>query len=919
MKPLRLLLQAFGPYPGKAEVDFSAFEETGLFLISGPTGGGKTALLDAMSFALFGRATGGRRSFDAMRCNTAGDDTPTIVEYDFSLGGAVYRFRRERYLHVNRNTKLPEFRDRHECYEKENGEFRLLESRSESAVRACAESLLHLTGEQFAQVIVLPQGDFLRLLRANSKEKGEMLRTLFSAEQWKLAAEKLVSRTRALEESYRERETKKASLLEQAGLEAAVTDDLEAAVKAAGERETALQKESGALRERAAKAQELLRAAEEWQRLLRAETEAEAAAKSARDEREKQMEAAHSTARKREQVKQLRAQAVALAQETAKLSRRFEELKNAREKREKAGAAVQLAAEAKAALLQKLEQAKALSENLAKGERYLRQYQEAAGRLPALLEQRQALDKLKTDFAELERRRGALAQAEQAVKDAHEKTAGLRVRSETLSARLERQTLLEKQDAAAALSHSLTPGAPCPVCGSTEHPAPALPPEELMPPEALERLRREERQARQELTEQAAREALAGETVERAGQELKLQEELCAQAGKTAEAAAQEWAALLPELEETKKRAALLEKAQQRMTELQQAQEKASAEETSRREALSGLEAQASALKEQSEEAERACAGLDAESLERALREGKERYARLEQEAAGLQEKIEQETAALERAEAAFSLASAALEKAGAAVEEFRKLHPDGPMPEAETVRGEAAALREESIARSEELGKAVQKAQELRRAAEAVRALDGEIAVLDRDYRRTARLSKLLSGGNPQKLPILQYVLSIMLEEVLSCANRFFSRLSRGRYALRFMEGPKGGNALSGLDLEVLDGASMLPRSIETLSGGEQFLASLSLAFGLSEVVQNHSGAVRLDSIFIDEGFGSLDGETLDTAMKALSLLQGGGNAAGRRMIGIISHVSELKQRIPSRIEVSRDSAGNSRLSVRS
>ena len=151
------------------------------------------------------------------------------------------------------------------------------------------------------------------------------------------------------------------------------------------------------------------------------------------------------------------------------------------------------------------------------------------------------------------------------------------------------------------------------------------------------------------------------------------------------------------------------------------------------------------------------------------------------------------------------------------------------------------------------------------------------------------------------------------MLEEVLVSANRFFSTLSRGRYALRLMEGPKGGNSFSGLDLEVLDGSSMLPRSIETLSGGEQFLASLSLAFGLSEVVQNHSGAVRLDSLFIDEGFGSLDGETLDTAMKALEMLQGGG-----RLIGIISHVSELKNRIPCCIQVSRTASGASRAAVK-
>jgi len=136
---------------------------------------------------------------------------------------------------------------------------------------------------------------------------------------------------------------------------------------------------------------------------------------------------------------------------------------------------------------------------------------------------------------------------------------------------------------------------------------------------------------------------------------------------------------------------------------------------------------------------------------------------------------------------------------------------------------------------------------------------------------------------------------------------------LSRGRYALSRMEDHKGGNALGGLDIEVMDGASSTRRSVETLSGGEQFLASLSLAFGLSGVVQNASGAVMLDALFIDEGFGSLDTETLETAMKALAMIQEGG-----RTVGVISHVSEMKQYILTKIEVTRDSAGFAHASVK-
>ena len=196
--------------------------------------------------------------------------------------------------------------------------------------------------------------------------------------------------------------------------------------------------------------------------------------------------------------------------------------------------------------------------------------------------------------------------------------------------------------------------------------------------------------------------------------------------------------------------------------------------------------------------------------------------------------------------------------------------------------------------------------------ALEKIKSMQEELEALSLQYSRVAKLSKLLAGANPKKMPILQYVLSVTLDQVLVSANKFFTILSRGRYALRLMDSPKGGNAYAGLDLEVLDGASMLPRSIETLSGGEQFLASLSLAFGLSDVVQSHAGAVELESLFIDEGFGSLDAETLDTAMKALSALRSGG-----RLVGVISHVSELQTRIPARIQVSRDAQGFSHARV--
>ncbi len=909
MKPLRLLLQAFGPYAEKTELDFTAFEETGLFLISGPTGGGKTALLDAMSFALYGHSTGGRRTFDSMRCMAAEGDAPTIAEYDFSLGEKTYRFRRTRYLHINRNTKEPEFRDSHECFLLENGEFRLLESKSETAVRGVAEELLHLTSEQFSQVIVLPQGDFLRLLRANSKEKGDMLRTLFSAGRWKTLTDSLLRRTKAMEEQLRELEAKKSSLLQKEGLE--TTEALEHSIAEAEKRETALRCASEALTKQWQEAEGLLRAAEDWQRLNTALSEANQSFEAAKERHALSEQKTETAKQQRKQAEKLREEAVTQARETARLAERREELRRAQTLQTQRQTTQKELQALQECLSQWNTREEELAGRLEKGRLFVQQCQNAAGLLPRLLERRAALEKAQEAYRELTGRKALLQKAEDALTSQIQEAEKQKVLSEALTRQLEHQEALVRRSAALGLSQTLRAGEPCPVCGSREHPAPAHGAQPVLREEELQDLRAGEQEARQKMLQALAQQQTRSAEREKALQSLEEQKELCAALPLSPEQTEQEAAAVKEKLEAAQKDAARLEKAQARLEELTKEKELLTAQKAEKREEASALEAQEKELTRQTKELEQSLAGLTSAALEEALAQKEAHYKKLEADAAGLLRQAEELEGERQKAETTLALARTALEKAKQEAEAFGK--PWETEPEPVALKEREAALREERLRCSEELGSAVQHAASLRSTLQTIGELEESSQGLEKEYSRTARLAKALSGSNPQKLPILQYVLSIMLEEVLASANRFFSALSRGRYALRLMEGPKGGNSLSGLDLEVLDGSSMLPRSIETLSGGEQFLASLSLAFGLSEVVQNHSGAVRLDSLFIDEGFGSLDGETLDTAMKALEMLQGGG-----RLIGIISHVSELKNRIPCCIQVTRDLSGASHAAVR-
>ena len=435
MRPLRLFLQAFGPYLEPTELDFTQFTDTGLFLITGPTGGGKTSLLDAMCFALYCRATGGRRTFSSMRCMSAGQDQPTVVEFDFSLQGEEYRFRRSIFLRVNRNTKLPQPRDSHQCFRREQGEFVLLESGSESAVRRRAEELLHLSCEQFSQVIVLPQGDFLRLLRASSQEKGDMLRTLFSAQVWTDIKDKFQQRAKALEEDSRRLQAMKESLLTQEG--AATPQELSQSVEALEASLGQLQREAKALEGQREQNRVLLEAGERWDRLEQACAAGQERLEAAR-QRQAALEAQlPALEEKRERAKVLRRQSVELAQQAAQLEEKQRQAEQAQAAQHQAQA-TRLAQERESKSLDALVlQGQKLDAQMEKGRQFVAQSQEAAQVLPGLLERCQELQRQKEAWDQESKLQAAWEQAKAALEQAANRETQEQVAWDTLARRLE--------------------------------------------------------------------------------------------------------------------------------------------------------------------------------------------------------------------------------------------------------------------------------------------------------------------------------------------------------------------------------------------------------------------------------------------------------------------------------------------------
>ena len=1015
MKPICVTMQAFGSYISRTTVDFSALGDNPIFLITGSTGGGKTTILDAMCFALYCKATGGRRSWGSMRSTGAPDDLDTLVEFSFQLGGESYLFHRSQSIHYVRGTGRREVREEHLCYRMENGEWQLMPNLgkcSETSVRECAQGLLGLTCEQFSQVIVLPQGDFLKLLRANSVDKAEILQTLFATKLWSDIAKAIKSKSDALAQKAGELRAARNSILEREEIaddEALRQKCTQAKAEFAQSQTTfgllqqQLQQENTALnaaleisrkfealRKLEQQLTELKQSAEQMQndslklqqgRLVQQvypyfmaaqsatlEKQAKFLAKQVAEQKEKQTAAALLTAQKEAQnIEPYRAKALSLAQNISKLEAAYKNVLRLndtesllKQKNDEISKQVKLEEAA-------IQQLNAAVKRVEKGEAYIRSEQDDIQKLPEYLA---AVQRLQVDFdafSMLEKMQKEVTSINGEYTVCTEQEQQANVKLEAMRAQLEQEEQVMRNDVSGMLASALTEGTPCPVCGSVHHPSPACHTTLGYDAKQMELLRKsiaEEEKAFQKLSLATA---TCKSKLDQKNAELATQQEICGKISQTS-------AELEKQLITAKELSAKSEKAGKKLQEtqnllneckadlvnVQSNVESCKAERTRLEREAEGLRAAAqeiakglgdscdlaiiqSYLKEQetqssqlttkAAELEKNLSGAQSEaaaakanavstlqSYQEALKNDEiaaERFAK-EATAANLSEQLDYTALRLSNDELArLEQAIHAYETAKQSAQQQQKTltkELDGlTTPNLDLLRQHQADAQQQNDQMSRQIGSLQQRVLATEKSLQQLELLTKTGGEVENEFSHANRLSLLLSGRNPLKIPLQQFVLGIMLDDILSSANQFFSTLSHGRYSLNRVTGGSSGNSLGGLDLQVLDAFSGGTRSIETLSGGEQFLASLSLAFGLSDVVQGYSGSVHLDSIFIDEGFGSLDQETLDTAMKALMQIQKMG-----RTIGIISHVSELKSRIAAHIEVYKAADGGSAVRVK-
>ena len=1014
MKPLRIVMQAFGPYAVKQEIDFRQLGGRSLFLIHGQTGAGKTSILDAICFALYGESSGAAREPRTLRSDYASPDLPTEVTFDFSVGVERYRITRlpeqERPKKKGTGTtrEPPEatlWRRSSTDHDADNG---TVVATQWTRVTEQVEKLLGFRCEQFRQVVMLPQYQFQRFLMANSTERQRILEVLFSTELYRQIEEALKQSAVDVRHRCEELAGKVEFVLTQAGVANADelflqqevlrtrAGEIEAGFAAASAQRELVDKrlreayqldklfaefteaqarhdevetrraEIGKLGqgvERARRA-ETLRDAEIHCQHRRQEHEAVQLKKanfSAQHERaleaKQQAERALTTEQAREAEREL------VQGEIARLETLTDKITELEQGNKDLSEHARRVTEAGHSRNQAQEELRVCTGKLRRLQKELEKTIEISGRtgeLKAKIREWQRLHKAAADLVEHQDR---LKTQEHALESAGALMAETRKSLNEAKKRLERLQEQRVKAQSTVLAKQLVRGEPCPVCGSTRHPSPArsrvaVPDEQEIAElqEGVVRLEKTQDETAQESGKIAQRVAVIKERIakclEDLGEHRKTSVAALAKRHEKTQAELDEARAASEEQLGLRQAIADLQATEMRLAEslpgLEQAFTTATAEHGRLQERMAGLEKDVPATLRSIDALNVALASarVKREALKSALELARQNHdtavaawQTCKGQLDGAEGEVNETRRRLEAAQedfrkrlleagfaddAAYQQAKLEAGERGRLEREIQVFHDAQVAASArldrvgETVRGKVRpdlkALEADAANAQAQVDKLLEERARLEERNKQIGGSVAELKSLQEDESRTqarlavvGRVAEVANGKNAQGITLQRYVLAALLEDVLAAASHRLRLMSRGRFDLQRATERQDSRAAGGLDLLVYDAYTGTTRPVQTLSGGESFLASLSLAMGLADVVQSYAGGIRLETIFIDEGFGSLDPETLELAFQALGELLKSG-----RLVGVISHVTELTEWIPARLEVTRGKNGS-------
>ena len=1020
MKPISLTIEAFGPYRDSVTLDFNELQNHSMFLISGPTGAGKTSILDAMVYALYGEPSGEVRKTDAIRSDFAEPQHMTRVDFSFAIGEAQYRVERlpKQLVAKKRGTGMREQNASATVYEMKDGEWKVIAT-SAAAIRDTIQRIIGFRKDQFLQVVLLPQGEFRKLLVASTSEREELLHTLFRTELYRRLQDALKSAYDEAKSGIEENVTKQSALLQsiphdeeipvltiehvrellkdrephrdtlvverdkavdvvdqfntlrnewalynqvqQSLIEATNKLDM---VKAREEERSSLQEKVRFLTS-LTPSYELYKQFSDKQSVLEtletALSDAKKVVEIASQQESKCTEAyevlashAETIQAKRTTLAQLRQQAEKF-DELALLNQELNILKSKLETQDREKSEAKLQAQHK--LVADLEA------ELVEVRKQFQVNSKALESIPHIQEQ----------LSQLQRYSELLSEKQKAQNDIDAKEESLATLDESVknsTVQLERLEHLMAEGRAFELVHLVVDNEPCPVCGSTEHPQLASKPELYPTKEEVEEARAVRDGALQKrASEIGQKEALSVRLHELdkqvKDQVSKLKSSIADFSEDTFDSTQQVLSSQMNRLtalrKDTEQLSEMITKNEHDLIEGKDTLAKLEIDHNELLNDLHDVAVQISSVQAKIDGLSKILPTTDLDAWHKQIES-------LETEINTYDEQLKLCKSSLDAAKEQLNAKRGRLEILFAQVQEETKnldgfyqeyvkslqsisvseddfIDALGDYKALDAFRTELHALDEAFSTAQAVYDAALKHAQSVIEPSDTVSDevydtavekrdnLVGSLAAWDKETKHIettlasleelekamgeareeitflSRLNDLANGGEQgfKNVTFERYVLGAILDEVVYAANLRLQKMSRSRYSLERSDYTGGGRGKQGLDLAVMDAFTGQSRPANTLSGGETFLASMALALGLADVIQSYAGGIHMDTMFIDEGFGTLDPDTLELAMETLVQLESSG-----RLIGMISHVPELKTRIPAHLEVTRGDDGS-------
>lgn len=924
MKPLKLTMSAFGSYAGKNVIDFTG-QQQGIFLITGDTGAGKTTIFDAITYALYNQTSGGERNGNMMRSQYAQPETETYVELEFLYRGQTYRVCRNPDYKITKTLKNGKIREQKVPH---SVELTLPDGtvfpEKKNATDAKIIEILGLTADQFSQIVMIAQGDFLKLLYTKSDERKMIFSKLFRTDiYWKIQENlrrKSMEMDERIQENDRAFEQEKSRIIllpesEELPLDELV-ERLRERLKDALKEQNLRRANVEELNKKITKYEEINKLFVSLEKIRQTGKELEARQAESKERRQqienalkadKVLVAEQQNLRQQQEVEQS-AQAIAKMTETlANNQEMFETLKTqqqeaeAKQKREAADIQKKMLAleqsfpsyEALQNARSEEQQAKKVWEDLRKTSE--ESFHKKAAGIAALKEQQkrqeQAVEKTKKNWEQT-----SLSASESAKHYEHMYEAFLK-------------------EQAGILAENLSAGCPCPVCGSTVHPDPAklsdhavteLEVEQAKKTRAVAEEKRDLAYAAFE-AEKTEKQKLA-QAVEKEEADFVLAQTIAKQQRKEAE---QNYVSLQKTAEQIREKLVYpsLAEAKKQYAAMQKALEAAEQEIAKKRKKVSELAEAMNTLKGQklAEEENQKTAKKLAVKTEKEYAKLLEKSGFVSEETYHLAILPERSRSKLEREEKEYE--SQCLKQ-----QSEQKLLEKQVSGKTYT---DTTELNEQLKAEKQALKEAEKTYMELHTAYENDRSVLQNCAVylekgkkLESEDQVIKSLSKTANGrlSGSAKIDFETYIQRQYFKQIIHEANKRLLTMSNHQFILKLKEEANTGRKTNeGLDLSVYSLVTDSERDVKTLSGGESFLAALAMALGLSDIVERSAGAIHPDMMFIDEGFGSLDAQSRQQAIEVLAELAG-----DSRMVGIISHVTELKEQIDRKLVVSRTDKGS-------